>query len=248
MQEALDVLCKEMHQDRIPLHQVVLAKQPSLPPFYGFGQDTKIPDKLEIVNVESSPMMIRRKRTGRTRGSKILRPLTSLSKELIVQSRRSTTSSFSVSSPASVSEPFTTRSSPGTTSAPRMGDTGTKMRPNIYMINQPPLSSLPVSKLPKTGQILQMIFYNLISDPKVSSHSNSQTMATKAALKLAATTTLEEVKQVWQHHFGLRLIQGQDFVADQVDCEKIMIQRDDNIVQKFVALYSLWRSLKQLSM
>ena len=220
----------------------------SSPPFHGFGPETTIPDKLEIINLESSPKMICKKRTGRPRGSKSVSLLASLSKEQVVQSKRYTTSSLSASSPASAVKPLVSLSSSATmTSSPRIGNSGTMKRPNIYLIDQPPLCSLPMSKLPRTGQIMRLLFHNLISDPKISNHSNPLTIATKTAVKLAATTTLSQVKQVWLHHFGLRLIQGQDYVSDQVDREKIMIQRDDNIVQKFMALYCRWRSLEQLS-
>ena len=61
----------------------------------------------------------------------------------------------------------------------------------------------------------------------------------KPTYKEAATEVVKEVKEVWKHHFGLRVIEGHDYDGEEVEQEvaeeKKMIKRDQHIQDIVVA-------------
>ena len=86
-------------------------------------------------------------------------------------------------------------------------------------------TSLGYAKLPKLNAILQKSFGLMQED--------------KLTYKEAATEVVKEVKEVWKHHFGLRVIEGQDYDGEKVEKEvaeeKKMIKRDQHIQDMVVA-------------
>ena len=93
---------------------------------------------------------------------------------------------------------------------PRIGE-GTSSRPKVYLLDALPRADLGSAKLPKTGPIMLHFFHNLIQNPKMVQNSNKLTLASKVAVEEAARETVVEVKRVWKHHFGLRVIEGREY-------------------------------------
>ena len=84
-------------------------------------------------------------------------------------------------------------------------------------------------KLPKVKQILQR-YHDLAKD---------QTKETCAQI------LVEEVKDVWRLHFGLRVIDGKEFAGQVVpDSEKIMINRDDLIQTDLLRLEKQYHDME----
>ena len=95
---------------------------------------------------------------------------------------------------------------------------GSSSRPDLYLLGRPKHDSLDMVKLPKVKQILQRYYELAKQEDVVKSLRPKETCARKV---------IEEVKDVWRHHFGMRLIDGKAFVDQEVeDSEKIMIMRD----------------------
>ena len=94
---------------------------------------------------------------------------------------------------------------------------------------------------------MRLFFGFLLPDEFLKSNSNPNTLAAKEAVNNSVKKSTTLVKSVWRHHFGLRLIDGQEEVASKVDASKIMIVNDTAIAQKIVNLYSEWKYLEQLS-
>ena len=102
---------------------------------------------------------------------------------------RRRTASSSISKP-----PLKKKTPPATT--PRQKDPcSSSSRPSYYIIEKAP-TILPCSKLPKSGAVQGLLLSLLDSD-----HS----------LKEASKLVTSEVKAVWLHHFGHRLIMGKQY-------------------------------------
>ena len=155
-----------------------------------------------------------------------------------------TTSSGSMSS-SQVKNPSV---SPSAVAAlPKFKIGGTNSRAVIYLLDLPPTTTMGFSKIPKTGAVLRVFFNFLLDDPNISANSNPSTLATKVASLEAAKQTVPILKEVWCHHFGLRLIFGQEYVGGPIDTEKVMINTDRRIADKIVSLYQEWKTIEQLS-
>ena len=95
---------------------------------------------------------------------------------------------------------------------------GSSSRPALYLLGRPKHDSLDMVKLPKVKQILQR-FYELEKEEEV--------VKSLRPKETCARKVIKEVKDVWRHHFGMRLIDGKEFDEQQFeDSEKIMIMRD----------------------
>ena len=69
----------------------------------------------------------------------------------------------------------------------------------------------------------------------------------KHSLSEASKMVGEEVKAVWEHHFGPRFILGKEFgkEVESVTDEKLkIIKSDRHLAEKVVALYKGWRNLE----
>ena len=66
-------------------------------------------------------------------------------------------------------------------------------------------------------------------------------------MKESATCVTQEIKCVWQHHFGLRLIMRKGDVEDTEDETVKMIRKDQDINEKIIVLYKKWRNLEMAS-
>ena len=130
----------------------------------------------------------------------------------------------STSQPPKVSTP-----TPATT--PRQRDPGsTSSRPSYYLLGKPPTSLLN-SKLPKSGPVLGRLLSEL--------ETKSLTEASKVVAK--------EVKDVWLHHFGPKLILGKEYGKEEdekIDLELKMIKSDQKVAEKVVEVYKKWRNME----
>ena len=108
--------------------------------------------------------------------------------------------------------------------------TSTTTRPSFYIVGKAP-TSLNMSKLPKSGSVLGRLLFLL------ESHSLSE----------ASKMVGEEVKIVWNHHFGPRFIMGKEFgkEMESVTDEKLkIIKSDRHVAEKVVSMYNQWRNLE----
>ena len=103
------------------------------------------------------------------------------------------------------------------------------------------------TKLPKTRLVLRNFFHYLLTHPNLAKHSNWLTLATRKAVKGAAEKTVPNILSVWKHHFGIRLIFGQEYEGGSEDKSKSMINKDDTIVNKIVKLFEEWKEVEHLS-
>ena len=215
------------------------------PPFHGFAG--KLPDKLEIIETPDNIKVVRKKRRGKPRGLQLGQKAEQ--EETVAGRRRpslpeqnSSKSLPSGPAPAPApapalahaltSGPVPDPSLKSSTSilSPKIQVGGTSKRPVIYLLDQPPTSSIGFTKLPKTIKVLQLMFNFLLQSSSRTANPNPLTLATKAAAKEAASQALKLVKSVWRHHFGIKLIDGkvqEDSVPDMTITmiKKIAIMR-----------------------
>ena len=109
------------------------------------------------------------------------------------------------------------------------------------------MDSFGFAKLPKGFAVLRVFFNHLFCKEDLHDNPNPRTLATKSAVQNAAKETVRDIKAVWRHHFGLKLVDGQTEASGQVDKSNIMIINDDKIVKKIVNLYNEWKTLEELS-
>lgn len=198
-------------------------ERPPSPNFHGFDSDTFIPGRLKIetrgTGDEEQVVKVWRKRSrGRPRLGCGVEDRSTVSKMNILpkpggfdlnQNKFSSISTSSVSSPPSTpsrSRPCTPSaaqpSSAPTPSAeaalsagarPKLLGTGTSSRPKVYLLDRQD-TNFGYAKLPKSKAVLGVFLHNLQdSDPD-----------------RAAATTTDQLKEVWRHHFGVRVILGYD--------------------------------------
>ena len=110
--------------------------------------------------------------------------------------------------------------------APKVPQSST--RPSLFLLGQASSTPLTVGKLPKNIQLLQR-FFGLLK-------TNFKDCPPNTAKVTAAAKVAEEVKAVWKHHFGKRVIEGRESDTDQVDNEKKMIIMDAKIREKILDL------------
>ena len=160
------------------------------------------------------------------------------------ESQKSSELSPNVSQPRSSSSSTPTSC---TTSAPRFGTTGTSSRQKLYLLDKLPCRNLTYAKLPKNLDVMRSFFDILLQQGDLTKHSNPLTLATNSAVHEAAKYTAVAIKSVWRHHFGIRLIDGQDVVGGEVDTSKIMVITHKAVVEKITDLFAEWKAAERLS-
>ena len=205
---------------------------PPSPSFHGFGAETVIPGQLVIETAgegddEHVVRVYRKRRTGRPRGGgdRTPHPSDVTSSNIVDQSSKFSKSSIPAAPGSSPSS-----SSASSKSTPKVSSTGTQTRPKIYLLDSFP-SLLCFSKLPKTGNVLS-VFLSKLKDTE----NNRQ---------IAAQETTDELKKVWKHHFGDRVIMG--FDSDKKEEAAKMIFDDKNIKRKIIDIWKDWHQLEKES-
>jgi exonuclease III len=139
--------------------------------------------------------------------------------------RNSAVPENSLSLPSASLAPETT---PTTTSMPRSA-TGTSTRLKMYLLDKVD-TGFKFSKLPKANAVLNIFLLHL---------NNSSVTFT------AAQETISQLKEVWTHHFGSRVIHGYD--QDMQENTKKMIMGDFNIRRKILNLWKQWKDMERTS-
>ena len=197
---------------------------PPSSPFHGFGPQDKIEGKLvietELVDGEEVFKSIcREKRRGRPKGNQI-------DESLIVVENRMKKAPITPTA-----DPPPWRTSEPLTSIQKSSLGGTGSRPLLFLLGQTP-ESFRYAKIPTTGAVLGRFLNNL---------DNS-------IPKEAAGETRQELKDVWLHHFGPRLIEGREFgIEEMEDKSKKMIKTDRHIEDKIKDVWKDWVKLEHES-
>ena len=89
-------------------------------------------------------------------------------------------------------------------------------------------ANLKNSKIPTNGAVLGRFLSTLES----------------SSIKVAAAETRNEVKEIWKHHFGSRLVEGREFGIEEVENESKKIIRSDKKVDFLIT--GLWKKWKKL--
>jgi hypothetical protein len=210
-------------------------------PFHGFGKDTVIPGRMEVLEDTSGKIEVRRKkRRGKPRGLDVKEKSLLQRQEMPQTPTNSRPTDLEKLSPKS-------KTKVTTTPVPNIGVGGTSYRTKLYLVEEVPTSEFSYSKIPKMTRLLQVFFHNLLQNPELKNNPNPCTVATSWSQKAAAMKTVQQLKAVWVHHFGLRLIYGQEYEGGLVDRKNIMISRDETIVKKILKVFQEWQYLEQLS-
>ena len=120
----------------------------------------------------------------------------------------------------------------GRTSPRQPDSSSTSSRPTFFLLGKAP-TSLMMTKLPKAGPVLGRLL----------------SLLETLSLTDAAESVKDEVKSVWLHHFGPRLVLGKEFglESEPSDVGKIMIKADRHVKDLIVDVYKLWRNLEKES-
>ena len=108
------------------------------------------------------------------------------------------------------------------------GNKETRMASKVYLLDNM-IKKFSYTKLPKNSAVLQR-FLSILEEV--------------GSVKLSAEKTTSELKDVWKHHFGLRLVHGVDFEGDidVIEGNKLILM-DDKIHLQIIALHKTWRDL-----
>ena len=92
-------------------------------------------------------------------------------------------------------------------------------------------------------------FFNSLWLPEgnVKEVSNQRALTTKKNVFDAAKNTVVLVKDVWRHHFGIKLVDGMVEVGGEVEEKMVMVIKDLKIANKIVNLFEEWKSLEKIS-
>lgn len=202
-----------------------LPEFPLSPDFHGFDPDTVLPKRLtlETVGEGDEEEVIR---VARTDWRKVGRPVKGWDKESI--SNRENL----LETPRRPKEPRILTPSPSpsdNTSSKALPKQvlGTKTRTKPYLLDK--LStSLGYAKLPKTRAVLSSFLFKLEE---------------KKNPDIAAQETLNDVKAVWRHHFGMRVIDGYD--TNLQEATKVMVIMDLNAKAKIKSTWKQWLELER---
>ena len=109
---------------------------------------------------------------------------------------------------------------------------GSGSRPKYYLLENP-VQELSRLKLPKNEAVLSG-FLDILGS------SSGQ-----GAIMEAAKKTRAEVKSVWKHHFGSRLIEGKELGSCSADNEKKKIIVEDKLIEKKIKeTWDTWKKLE----
>ena len=192
-------------------------------PFHGFGAEDNIPGRLEIhsevVNGEEVLLSVQReKKTGRPSGK------FKADQTLVLAEKRRKVSQSADPLPSKPKEPSVT---------PKVMLGGTGSRPSLYLVGNPP-EKLRNAKLPTTGAVLGR-FLDILKNSNVYVYSN---------VSEATTLTRLELKAVWQHHFGSRLVEGKELGIEEAGEEKRKIVKQDRFIDEMIR--GVWKEWSRL--
>ena len=195
-------------------------ESPSSPPFHGFDADdiptSRIIIKTEVVDGEEVFDSI-----DRVKVRKFGRPRGSkvLDDSLIVLEKRRPVDK--------VPDPLTSKPKE-TPVIPKVRLGGTESRPVLYLVGQT-LEKFRNAKLPTKGSVLARFLALLVTN----------------SVKDAAAITRLELKAVWQHHFGSRLVQGKELGIEEAGDEKRKIVKQDRFIEDMIkAVWKDWCRLE----
>ena len=170
----------------------------------------------------SDDIVLVSKVVGRPKGSKTKRVLG----EILDNTSRSGSKVAHVLVPASDS-PLASPTTSGTSSTTSTG-IRTSDRTKIFLLNNK-LDRFSSFKLPKCVAVLQR-FIALKEELK--------------SQKLAVRQTVSELKLVWRHHFGPKLVYGVESEGDPASEASKLVIMDDKIETKINNLYKEWQKLE----
>ena len=150
--------------------------------------------------------MSRRKKTGRPQGGWEINPAIS-NLNILDDTRRSSEPSNTINSPS------TSARSASPKTVPKQ-PAGSKSRPKPYLFDKLD-TSFGYAKLPKSRAVLQVFLSKLEKNMEPDG---------------AAQVTLNELKLVWKHHFGMRALMA------MIESTKIMIIKDIHANTKIISL------------
>ena len=102
-------------------------------------------------------------------------------------------------------------------------------------------TSFGFAKLPKSKAVLRVFLHHLQdSDPPTPFSSPPGTQSDRAAER-----TTDQLKAVWKHHFGMRVIDGYD--NQMKEPSKKIISDDKYIKTKMIDLWKDWKELLRTS-
>ena len=229
-----------------------MGERPPSPDFHGFESDTFIPGRLEIEtrgtgDEEKVVKVWRKRKRGNQRLGCGVEDRSTITKMNILpdsekfdlnHNKFSSTSTSSVSSPPSTpssslsgtapAAPPASAPTPSAGTRPKLLGIGTSSRPKVYLLDSQ-TDTFGFAKLPKSKAVLGVFLHNLKdSDPDK-----------------AAGRTTDELKDVWRHHFGMRVILGYDSAMKEIS--KKIISDDKYIKTKILNLWKDWKLLLKTS-
>ena len=109
---------------------------------------------------------------------------------------------------------------------------GSSSRPQFFILGNP-APDLKMSKLPTTEAILGKFLLELAGK------------ADKGSAAEAASSVRQEMKIVWKHHFGIRLIEGKELGNEEAENENLkIIKMDKHIEDQIKQLWKEWSKLE----
>lgn len=137
------------------------------------------------------------------------------------------------------SQPSTSTGTPSSTSTRTSSSTSTRtpsstlkdFHKKFYLVGHP-VDKLGISKLPKNSQVLARFLAIL------------EKCGEK---KRAAKQCAEDIRIVWKHHFGLRLVYGKDIDSDTESEGMKLVVRKEKIEDKILQLFKTWTEYENTS-
>ena len=214
--------------DEIPILQA-----PPSPDFHGFGPETYFPPRLIIETEgeddEEAVVRVSRQRGRGRQRREDPKPKDVNPSNIVCEPRRRSQSSSSSTCP--VDTPSPSSGGPARPSTPSVSSgSGTRTRQREYLLDYP-MSSFGFAKLPKACAVLSVFLHHLSPD----SHPQE-----------AAMETVVQLKEVWLHHFGMRLVIGYDSITKEHN--KKFISDDKYIKTMILDLWNKWMGLKKTSL
>ena len=203
---------------------------PSSPDFHGFGPETSFPQRLVLDtkgegDEEQVVKVYRMKKTGRPSAGWEKDPRIN-EKNIVPNTRRLKAQEDASTLRSEISSPATPTSSKATPKRPP----GTSSRPKYFLLDKVD-STFKMSKLPKSKTVLSNFLFNL-DEEKLDKIS-------------ASKKTLDQVKEIWKHHFGERVILG--FDSNLQENTKRMIIEDKDARNKILSIWKQWMDLERTS-
>ena len=129
----------------------------------------------------------------------------------------------------------------GTSSSPCTSKTGTSSRPQLYLLRNNLPVKMPTAKLPKNMHLLRR-FIDLFMEKEPKSKEEKGKVS-----KVVSKIVAEELKNVWELHFGIYVVSGKKSVEDEENDEAKMIIQQYHIANKILKLYQDYKNLEKES-